>query len=85
MQPVITINPQVMHGIPCFAGTRVALQTFFDHIAGDYSIDEFLEEFPSVRKQQVMDLIAGLRDRAAEMAVPVTFSETEEADETAAR
>lgn len=63
-------NPNVMHGTPCFAGTRVAVQTFFDHLKAGYTIDEFLEEFPTVRREQVVRLIAMLREDVARVAVP---------------
>lgn len=32
MSPIVTVNPKVMHGTPCFAGTRVAVQSLFDHL-----------------------------------------------------
>lgn len=70
MEPVITTNPNIMHGSPCFAGTRVEAQTFFDHIEGGYSVDEFLEQFPTVRREQVMRLIRLLRADVGRTAVP---------------
>jgi uncharacterized protein (DUF433 family) len=70
MQPVVTINPNVMHGTPCFAGTRVAVRTFFDHLEAGYSIDEFLEQFPTVERQQVVGLLEMMRENAARVAVP---------------
>lgn len=57
VEAVITRNPKVMHGEPCFAGTRVTVQTFFDHLEGGYSIDRFLEQFPRVRREQVVALL----------------------------
>lgn len=69
-KPVITIDPEVMHGKPCFAGTRVTLQTFYDHVAAGYTIDRFLEQFPSVNREQVLRLIDILRKDAERVAVP---------------
>ena len=69
MEPIITSNPKVMHGSPCFAGTRVAVQTFYDHLEAGYSIDGFLEQFPTVRRDQVTHLLKLLRDDAARVAV----------------
>ncbi len=46
-----------MHGIACFAGTRVAVQTFFDHLEAGYTIDGFLEQFPTVKREQVVQLM----------------------------
>ena len=70
MEPIITSNPNIMHGTPCFAGTRVAVQTFFDHLQAGYTIDHFLEQFPSVRRDQVDGLLAQLRNDVARGAVP---------------
>ena len=70
MEPVVTINPKVMHGTPCFAGTRVAVQTLFDHLEAGYTIDGFLEEFPAVRREQVLRLLSLLREDVARVAVP---------------
>ncbi len=58
MHPVVTVNPDIMHGTPCFAGTRVAVQTFFDHLEAGYTIDGFLQQFPTVRRDQVSKLLA---------------------------
>lgn len=61
MEPIIISNPRVMHGEPCFAGTRVAVRTFFDHREAGYTVAEFLAEFPTVRREQVVGLLAELR------------------------
>lgn len=70
MEPVVTSDPKVMHGIPCFAGTRVAVETFFDHLEAGYTIQAFLAEFPTVRREQVVGLIALLRDDITRVVVP---------------
>lgn len=70
MAPVVTINPNVMHGAPCFAGTRVTVQTFFDHLEAGYSIEGFLEQFPTVRREQVVQLLETLRKDIERVAVP---------------
>jgi uncharacterized protein (DUF433 family) len=70
MDPVVTINPKIMHGTPCFAGTRVAVRTLFDHLQAGYSIEQFLEQFPTVRREQVLRLMEMLRDDAEHLAVP---------------
>lgn len=61
MQTIVTRNPEVMHGTPCFAGTRVAVRTFFDHLEAGYTIEAFLAEFPTVRRDQVLGLLEKLR------------------------
>lgn len=70
MEPVVTIDPDVMHGSPCFAGTRVEVRTFFDHLEAGYSIEGFLDEFPTVRREQVVRLLDALRKDVRRVAVP---------------
>jgi len=60
MELIVTTNPNIMHGTPCFAGTRVTVQTLFDHLEAGYTIDGFLEQFPTVRREQVIKLLAML-------------------------
>jgi uncharacterized protein (DUF433 family) len=64
MEPIITSDPKVMHGTPCFAGTRVAVQTFFDRLEAGYAIDGFLEQFPTLRREQVVRLLEQRREDA---------------------
>jgi uncharacterized protein (DUF433 family) len=70
MEPIITRNPKVMHGAACFAGTRVTVQTFFDHLEAGYTVAGFLDQFPTVRRDQVIALLRLLREGAAREAVP---------------
>jgi uncharacterized protein (DUF433 family) len=70
MEPIITSNPRVMHGEPCFAGTRVTVRTFFDHLEAGYTVAGFLEQFPTVRSEQVAGLLAKLREASTRSAVP---------------
>lgn len=70
MDAIITINPEIMHGTPCFAGTRVPVQSFFDHLKAGYTIDGFLDQFPSVRREQVIALLDLMKRDAVQAAVP---------------
>jgi uncharacterized protein (DUF433 family) len=70
MEPVVTINPNVMHGTPCFAGTRVAVRTLFDHLEAGYSIEQFLAQFPTVAREQVVRLLEIMRQDVERVAVP---------------
>jgi uncharacterized protein (DUF433 family) len=45
---VITRDPETMHGVPVFRGTRVPVQTLFDYLEGGDTIEDFLEGFPTV-------------------------------------
>ena len=50
---IISTDPEVMGGTPCFAGTRVPVQTLLDYLEAGDSIDEFLKGFPTVKRAQV--------------------------------
>jgi uncharacterized protein (DUF433 family) len=52
MEEVIKIDREILGGTPCFVGTRVPIKTLFDHLRQEYTIDGFLEQFPSVRREQ---------------------------------
>ena len=41
-------DPEIMHGIPVFRGTRVPVQTLFDYLEGGETLEDFLEGFPTV-------------------------------------
>jgi uncharacterized protein (DUF433 family) len=53
-KPIITSSPDVMGGTPVFAETRVPVQTLIDYIKGGESIDDFLDGFPTVTREQVV-------------------------------
>lgn len=57
---VINISPEIMSGEPVFAGTRVTIQTLFDYLKAGESIDNFLEGFPTVTREQVICLLEEL-------------------------
>ena len=61
MKSVISIDPEVMHGEPVFAGTRVPIATFFGNLEHGLSIKEFLEVYPSVTKEHVERLLEEMR------------------------
>ena len=54
---IIRANPEILGGTPVFAGTRVPVPSLFDHLEAGDSIDDFLEGFPSVRREQVIALL----------------------------
>ena len=47
---LITVDSEVLGGTPVFKGTRVPVKTLFDYLEDNYSLDEFLECFPSVTR-----------------------------------
>jgi uncharacterized protein (DUF433 family) len=56
--PLVSSRPDWMSGTPCFHGTRVPVKGLFDHLALGYSIDYFLEQFPSVSRDHVLAVLA---------------------------
>lgn len=50
---VIHSDSEILGGTPVFVGTRVPVQTLVDYLEGGYSVDGFLDNFPSVRREQV--------------------------------
>ena len=67
---IIAIDKDIMHGTPCFSGTRVAVQSFFDHLEAGYTIEGFLEQFPTVPREQVLRLLDLMRRDVGRVAVP---------------
>lgn len=65
-QSVISRDPEIMGGTPVFSGTRVPLQTLLDYLEAGESIDEFLEGFPSVTRNQVIAFLEEAKDRLIE-------------------
>lgn len=64
MKPqIISVDPEIMSGAPCFAGTRVPIQNLIDYLEGGASIEDFLEGFPSVSREQVIAFLEEAKDR----------------------
>jgi len=57
MEKVIEINPNKLSGTPVFVGTRVPIQNLFDYIEGGDTLDDFLEGFPPVTREQAIDVL----------------------------
>ena len=57
IKEVITIDSDILGGKPVFAGTRVPVESLIDHLEAGISIDEFLDDFPTVSKQQAIALL----------------------------
>ena len=55
--PIISISPEIMGGTPVFTGTRVPIQTLLDYLKAGESIDDFLDGFPTVTREQVIALL----------------------------
>ena len=62
-QSVVKIDPEIMSGAPCFVGTRVPIQNLIDYLEGGDSIEDFLEGFPTVSREQVVAFLEEAKDR----------------------
>ena len=62
---VVSIDPEIMGGTPCFRGTRVPVQTLLDYIEGGDPLDEFLDGFPTVTRAQAIAFL----EQAKELAI----------------
>ena len=61
----ITIDPEIMSGTPCFTGTRVPIKNLFDYLQDNYSLEDFLYEFPTVTREQAKQVL----DAANELVI----------------
>jgi uncharacterized protein (DUF433 family) len=64
LSDVVTIDTDVMHGTPCFAHTRVPVQTLFDFLETGETIDDFLAVYPTILRQHVYTFLELSRDIA---------------------
>lgn len=56
-RPIINRDPDILGGTPVFMGTRVPIKALFDYLEAGDNLDEFLDGFPSVRKEQALVLL----------------------------
>ncbi len=61
-QSVVHSNPEILGGTPVFVGTRVPLRNLIDYLEGGYSLDEFLDQFPSVSRDQALAALEAAYD-----------------------
>ena len=71
MQKVSTVvhaDPEILGGTPVFVGTRVPVRILFEYLAAGDSVDEFLDAFPSVRREQVVAVLGLAEDLVTDRA-----------------
>ncbi len=61
MAQAIARDPETMHGVPVFRGTRVPVQTLFDYLAGGDTLEDFLEGFPTVSRAHALEALEEAR------------------------
>ena len=54
---LITVKPGLVSGTPVFTGSRVPIKTLFDYMSGNHSLDDFLDDFPTVRREQAEEVL----------------------------
>jgi uncharacterized protein (DUF433 family) len=57
MSDAVVSDPEIQGGVPCFRGTRVPVCSLFDHLAHDYTVEEFLQQFPTVSRGLVTKVL----------------------------
>ena len=55
---LISIDPDILGGTPVFLGTRVPVETLFDYLSGGDSLDLFLSDFPTVKRDQAIAVLS---------------------------
>ena len=59
---ILHCDPEILGGTPVFVGTRVPVQALFDYLEGGETLDDFLKQFPSVRREQAIAALDLARD-----------------------
>jgi uncharacterized protein (DUF433 family) len=67
---LITVDPRIQGGAPVFSGTRVPVKNLFDYLEGGESLDQFLDDFPSVAR----DVAVAVLEQAREAVTPHAHS-----------
>ena len=67
---VVHSDPDILGGTPVFVDTRVPVQSLFDHLEGGDTVDEFLRQFPSVKREQAIAALDLARDSLLASARP---------------
>ena len=67
---LVSRDPQIMSGALCFSGTRVPVQNLFDYLEGSSSLEDFLEDFPSVSRATAVAVLEAAREHLFADAPP---------------
>jgi uncharacterized protein (DUF433 family) len=67
-ETLITRDAEIMGGMAVFAGTRVPVKTLWDYLEKDHSLDSFLDDFPTVSREQALEVLKLARDRVVGQA-----------------
>ncbi len=56
-EALVTVDPEILGGTPVFKGTRVPVKSLFDYLENNYTLEEFLECFPSVTREMACGIL----------------------------
>jgi uncharacterized protein (DUF433 family) len=70
MRGVVSINSKILGGTPVFSGTRVPVESLFDYLKRGRTIDYFLDQFPTVKREQVQQLLDDAKAKTLAQPVP---------------
>lgn len=59
----VSVDPERMSGAPCFSGTRVPINHLFDYLEAGDTLDVFLDDFPTVTREQTLGVLELMRER----------------------
>jgi len=65
----ITVDPETMGGVPVFRETRVPVETFFSYLRNNYTLEEFIDCFPTVSKEIAIEVLANAKQYTLENAL----------------
>ena len=63
MAAMVSLDPEITNGSLCFTGTRVPVQNLFDYLEGNSSLEDFLQDFPSVARETAIAILEAARER----------------------
>ncbi len=70
LREIVHSDPEILGGTPVFVGTRVPVQSLFDYLGGGETLDEFLRQFPSVKREQALAALTAARQTLLASAHP---------------
>ena len=65
---LVSRDPEIMSGALCFSGTRVPVKNLFDYLEGSSTLEDFLEDFPTISRKTAVSVLEAARERLAHNA-----------------
>ncbi len=69
-KPVVHSDPEILGGTPVFVGTRVPFQTFLDYLEAGDTLDQFLDDFPTVAREKAIAALEQAKEALLADACP---------------